>query len=83
MAESDIVFVKWGADDDGVKEKWLWVLFVELWAFLSPKFALQNGLENVLFSETIGMLLRANGDCDVTESYLEWRSEQVLRRKTT
>ena len=45
--------------------------FVELCAFLSPKFALQNGLEKVLFTATIGMPLRANGDCDVTESYLE------------
>ena len=74
MAESDIFYVKWGADDDGAMEKWLWLLFAELWAFLSPKVALQNGLEKVLFTATIGMPLRANGDCDVTESYLEWRS---------
>ena len=50
---------------------WLGLIFVELCAFLSPKFALQNGLEKVLFTATIGMPLRANGDCDVTESYLE------------
>ena len=74
MPESDIFYVKWGADEDGAMEKWLWLLFVELWAFLSPKFALQNGLTKLLFTATIGMLLRANGDCDVTESYLEWRS---------
>ena len=37
----------------------------------SPKFALQNGLEKVLFTATIGMPLRANGDCDVTESSLD------------
>ena len=30
-------------------EKLLWLLFVELLVFLSPKFALQNGLEKVLF----------------------------------
>ena len=81
MAENDIFYVKWGADDDGVMEKWLWLLFVELWAFLSPKFALQNGLEKVLFTATIGIPLRANGDCDVTESYLEWRSSSSTSRK--
>ena len=24
MAESDIFYVKWGADDHGAREKWLW-----------------------------------------------------------
>ena len=42
--------------------------------FYLPKLALQNGLEKVLFTATFGMPLRAKGDCDVTESYLEWRS---------
>ena len=37
MAESNIFYVKWGADDDGASEMWLQLLFVELWAFLSPK----------------------------------------------
>ena len=36
-----------------------------------PLFTLQNGLEKVLFTATIGMPLRANGQCAVTESYLE------------
>ena len=52
-------------------EKWLRLFFVELLAILSVKFALQNGFENMLFTATIGMPLRANGDCDVIESYLE------------
>ena len=39
--------------------------------FLFPKFGLQNGLEKVLFTATIGMPLRAKGDCDVIESYLK------------
>ena len=34
--ESYIFYVKWGADEDGVMEKWLWLLFVELWTYLSP-----------------------------------------------
>ena len=74
MAESDIVYVNWGADNDGAMKKCMWLLFVELCAFLSPKFALQNGFEKVLFTATVGMPLRADCDCDVTESYLEWRS---------
>ena len=73
ISESDISNEKWGADEDGAMEKWLWLLFVELWAFFPNNFALQNGLEKVLFTATIGMPLRAKGDCDVTESYLEWR----------
>ena len=39
--------------------------------FYPIKFALQNRLEKVLLTSTIGLPLRANGDCDVTESYLE------------
>ena len=81
IAESDIFYVKWRTDEDGAMEKWLWLLFVEVWAFLSPKFALQNVLEKVLFTATIGMLQRANGDCDVTGSYLEWRSWSSTLRK--
>ena len=81
MAESDMFYVKWGADEDGAMEKWLWLLFVELWAFLSPKFALQNRLEKVLLTSTIGVPLRANGDCDVTESYLQWSSWSSTSRK--
>ena len=68
MAESDIFYVKWGADHNGAMEKWLWPLFVELWALLSPKFALQNGLEKPVFTATFEMPQRANVDRDVTES---------------
>ena len=39
--------------------------------FYLPKFALQIGHEKVLSTATIGMPLRTNGDCDVTESYLD------------
>ena len=39
--------------------------------FLSPKLPLQNGLEKVFFTNTIGTPLRANSHCDVTESSLE------------
>ena len=74
MTESDIFFIKWRADDDGAFEKGLWLLFRELWAFLSPKFAPQKLFEKDVFNATIGMPLRAESDCDVTESYLEWRS---------
>ena len=81
MAESGMFYVKWGADEDGAMEKWLWLLFVELWAFFPLKFALQNGLEKVLLTEQIGLPLRAKGDCDVTESYLEWRSWSSTSRK--
>ena len=81
MAESDIFYLKWGADEDYTLEKWLQLLFVELWVFLSPKLALQNGLENVPFTATFGIPKRANGDSDVTESYLEWRSSSSTSRK--
>ena len=36
-----------------------------------PNFAVQKKFEKLLFTATIGMPLQANGDCDVTESYLE------------
>ena len=81
MAENDISYVRWGANDDGAMENWLWLLFVELWAFLSPNFALQSGLGKMLFTETIRMPLRVNGDSDVIESYLEWRSWSSTSRK--
>ena len=142
MAKSDIFYVKWGADEDGAMEKWLWLLFVELWAFLSlqtcpPKWAWKSafyrkkcvpmplikgqrplwghwkllergdpmkvlikhfkensyeqfflpnlpskmGFKKVLFNVIIWTPLRANGDCDVTESYLEWTSWLSTLRK--
>ena len=74
MAESDIFYIKWDADDDGAMEKWLWLIFVEYWAFVSSKFAFQNTLEKPLFTATFGIPMRTNGDRDVTESYLEWGS---------
>ena len=39
--------------------------------FYLPNLPSKNGLIKVLFTATIGMPLRANDDCDVTESYLE------------
>ena len=39
--------------------------------FYFPKLPSKVGLKKVHFTATIGMTLRANGDCDVTESYLE------------
>ena len=81
MAESDIFYVKWGAYDDGAVEKWLWLLFVELWVFLSSKLSFQNGLEKPLFTATLGMPMRANGDRDVTKRYLEWSSWSSTSRK--
>ena len=70
MAESDGFYVKWGGDHDGAMKKWLWPLFFELWAFLFPNFALQNRLEKPVFTATFEMLLWANGDRDVIETYL-------------
>ena len=35
------------------------------------QFSFQNGLEKELFTATLGMPLRAYGNCDVTERYLE------------
>ena len=81
MVESDIFYVKWGADDDGELEKWLWLLFVELWAILLANFALQNGLKKPLFTAPFGMPMRANGDRDVIESNLDWRSWSSTSRK--
>ena len=45
--------------------------FVELGAFRSPKLSVQNGLEKPVFTATFEMPLRANGDSDVSETYLE------------
>ena len=45
--------------------------FVELGAFWSPKLSVQNGLEKPVFTATFEMPLRANGNLDVTESYLD------------
>ena len=39
--------------------------------FYLPNLPSIKGLEEELFTATIGMPLRANGDCDITESYLE------------
>ena len=39
--------------------------------FYLPNLPIQDLLEKVLFTATSGMPLRANGDGDVTESYLE------------
>ena len=61
----------WKADHDGAMENCLRLLFVELLAFRSPKFALQNGLEKLVFTATSEMPLRANGDREVTETYLK------------
>ena len=66
MAQSNIIYAKRGADHDGAMEKWLRPLFVKLLAFWSPKFALQNGLEKLVFTATFELPLRANGDRDVT-----------------
>ena len=71
MTESDIFYAKRGAVRDGAMEKWLRTLFVKLLAFWSPKFALQNGLEKPVFTATFELPLRANGDRDVSQSYLE------------
>ena len=82
MAESDIFYVKWGADEDGGMEK----VAVTIICWAMSIFSLRNlpsetGLEKVLFNATIGMPLRANGHSAVTESYLEWRSWSSTSRK--
>ena len=51
--------------------KWMRPLFFKLSAYLFPKLALQNGLEKPVFRAIFGMPLRANGDRDVAEKYLE------------
>ena len=81
MAESDIFYVEWGANHDGAMEKWPRPFFVELGAFWSPKLSVQNGLEKPVFTATFEMPLRANGDRDINETYLEWRSWSKLSRK--
>ena len=53
MAETDICYAKWRDDHDGAMTKWMRPLFVELRAFLSPKFALENGLEKPVFKRNI------------------------------
>ena len=42
--------------------------------FYLPSLPSKMGSKKCFFTPTIGMPLPANGDCDVTESYLEWRS---------
>ena len=54
MAQSNIFYAKRSADHDGAMEKWLRPLFVKLLAFLVLlKFALQNGLEKLVFYRNI------------------------------
>ena len=81
LAECDMFCVKWGADEDSAMEKWLWLLFVELWALLCPKFALQNGLKKLLFTATIWMPLRSNGDCDVLKVTWNEGTHQAVQGK--
>ena len=49
--------------------------------FLSPKFVLQNGLEKVHFTATIGIPLRKNGDCDVQKVTWNEGPDQALQGK--
>ena len=71
MAQSNIIHAKRSADHDGAMEKWLRPLFVKLLAFWSPKLSIRNALEKPVFTATFVMPLRANGDRDVSESYME------------
>ena len=71
MAESDKLHDKLGTDQDGTMEKLMRLLFVELLAFWSPKLSVRNALEKPVFTATFVMPLRANGDRDVSESYME------------
>ena len=66
-AESDIICVKWGLDHDTA----LWLVLAEIWAFLYPKTAPQNVLQNTNFKAPFGRPLRANGNCDVIETHLQ------------
>ena len=47
------------------------IFFLSYEQFYLPKLPSKMGLKKVHFTATIGIPLRANGDCDVTESYLE------------
>ena len=71
MAESDKLHDKLGTDQDGTMEKLMRLLFVELLALWSPKLSVRNALEKPVFTATFVMPLRANGDRDVSESYME------------
>ena len=39
--------------------------------FYVPNLPSKTGLKKCILPQLIGMPLRANGDCDVTESYLD------------
>ena len=71
MAESDIFCVKSAADHDAAIPNWLPPLFVDFLAFPCPKIQLQNALKITVINALFGKPLRPNGDCDVTETYLE------------
>ena len=81
LAECDIFCVKWGADENGAMEKWLWLFFVELWALLSPKFALQNGLTKLLFTQQLKC--RCGPTATVTSLRVTWNEgpDQALQWK--
>ena len=70
MAKSDIFYVEWSVHRDDAMEKWLRPLLAQLWAFLSPKFAIQHGLEKPVFTARFGMPLRGIGNRDVTEKLI-------------
>ena len=48
MAKSDIFCVKSADDEDSANGTWLRSVFVELEAFLCPKFALQTVFKNLI-----------------------------------
>ena len=80
-AESDIFHVEWGADDNGAMEKWLWLIFGELWAFLSPKFALQNCLKKCFLPQQLEC--RCGPTAAVTSLKVTWHEgpDQALQGK--
>ena len=71
MAESDIFCGKTDADHDAAIESLLQLFFDDITSLPCPKNGLQNPPEKPVVNALFRKPLRANGDCDVTETHLK------------
>ena len=78
MAESVIFYAKWCDDYDSANGTSLRLVFVELYAFICLKFALQNVLNKDNFKVLFGKLLQAIDDSAITIRQTKLRFDEYL-----
>ena len=71
MVESHIMCKISAAEHIAAFQNKLRLFYAEILALLCPKKALQNAPEKFVVNALFGKPLRANGDCDVTETHLK------------